>query len=58
MKTAINFGYQFPTHSLLMWTMVGQLWIVPVCNEHTGIADCFHQLENRLVALENLFEFL
>ena len=58
MKAAIDFGYQFPTHSLLMWTLVVQFWIVPVYNEHTGVADCFHQLENRLVALENLFEFL
>ena len=57
MKAAIDFGYQFPTHSL-MSTLVVQLWIVPVYNEHTGVADCFHQLENRLVALENLFEFL
>ena len=58
MKAAINFGYQFPTHSLLMWTLVVQLWIIPVYNVNTGVADCFHQLENRLVALENLFEFL
>jgi hypothetical protein len=58
MKTAIDFGYQFPTHLLLMWTLVVQFWIVPVYNEHTGGTDCFHQLENRLVALEHLVEFL
>jgi hypothetical protein len=41
-----------------MWTLVVQFWDVPVYNEHTGVANCFHQLENRLVALEYLFEFL
>ena len=43
---------------MLMWTLIVDLWIVPVYNEHTGVADCFNQLENTLIALENLFEFL
>ena len=58
MKATIDFRYYFPTYSSLMWTLVVQLWIVPVYNEHTGVADRFHQLENRLVALENLFQSL
>jgi hypothetical protein len=41
-----------------MWALLVQLWIVPVYNEHNDVADIFHQLENRLVALEDFIEFL
>ena len=47
-------GTKSKDQSLLMWTSVVQLRNVPVYNELTGVADCFQQLENILVALEKL----
>ena len=58
MQAPIDRIQQFLTHPLLMWALLVQLWIVLVYIEHNGVADIFHQMENRLVALEDLIKCL